>query len=96
MKNKKSFFIISIFFILFTSLGTVLVYLDITYSVEKSDIIKKQLFVSLTKMPDLALYSEDSFMRNRSLNGFGDIHSLSPSLLESSKASYAISLKKDL
>jgi hypothetical protein len=54
---------------------------------------KKNSFVKLTGLPDLAIASNDSFIRVRSLSDIFSIYSVDPTLREYSSATFSISDK---
>lgn len=55
---------------------------------------KKVLFVELTGLPDLALSSNSSYIRHRSLSLASDIYSLDGCLREYDKSTYSITNSK--
>lgn len=56
---------------------------------------KKNLFVSLSGLPDLAFASQSSYIRHRSLSDLFSIYKDDGSLREYERATYAISYKKE-
>lgn len=89
--NKKT----SSLFYIFSVLVAILIFQTIYLSSEKSMKIatkeKKILFVKLTGLPDLALSSQNSYIRHRSLSLTSDIYSLDGCLREYDKSTYSIS-----
>jgi len=87
--NRKSKFI----FIIFTSLISLfvieLVYLNQAKSIGKISIDKKVNFVRLTGLPDLAISTETTYIRHRSLADVFSIYPDDPSLREYSYASFS-------
>jgi hypothetical protein len=76
--------------------GTIaeLFYLQHAKSMSEEAREKKQLFVSLTSLPDLALSTEATFVRHRSLGDFFSIYKDDPSLREYFPSTFAISHAK--
>jgi len=88
--NKKS----KITLYLFSLLGLILIaqvlYLNGSKSMSADAKEKKVLFVGLTGLPDLALSSQSSYIRHRSLSMISDIYSLDGCLREYDSATYVI------
>ncbi len=87
--NKKSKY----FFITFISLSVILflevIYLQIFNTMNDSDLVQKNMFVKTVGLPDLAISTETSYIRHRSLSDIFSIYSVDGSLREYSKSSYA-------
>ena len=86
--NKKSKYILFIFVGLIFILSFELIYLNSFRSVSEEELIVKNSFVKITGLPDLALSTESSYIRHRSLSSIGDIYSEDGTLREFSKASF--------
>jgi len=72
--NLKSKRFIKFFMLLF-AIGVIeTLYIAQTQTLSMADIQLKQGFVSLTGLPDLAISSEASFVRHRSLSSIFDIY----------------------
>ena len=87
--NKKSKYILFIFVGLIFILSFELIYLNSFRSVSEEELIVKNSFVKITGLPDLALSTESSYIRHRSLSSIGDIYSEDGTLREFSKASFS-------
>jgi len=72
--NKKSKYFLIIFIGLAGLLLSELTILNMTKSSTKLEITHKNSFVSLTAMPDLAIYSDVSYIRHRSFASVGTIY----------------------
>ncbi len=87
--NKKSKYL----FITFISLSVILflevIYLQIFNTMNDSDLVQKNMFVKTVGLPDLAISTETSYIRHRSLSDIFSIYSVDGSLREYSKSSYA-------
>ncbi len=75
---KKSFFTLSLFGILTLLLGIELLYLEL----KPHNIEAKREFVQSVGLSDLALSTEASFIRHRSLSDFFSAYKDSPELLD--------------
>ncbi|MEA2098662.1 MAG: hypothetical protein U9P72_00870 [Campylobacterota bacterium] len=93
--NKKSRYLFYIFVTLLVSLSAELIYLSSTKMIDEKLLQKKQQFVALTKLPDLAISTEVSYIRHRSLVGVGAIYKDDGSLREYEPSSYVISHKEN-
>jgi len=92
--NKKSRYTFFIFLTLFLVLTLELFYVNFTNGVDKTSLEKKEQFVKLTTLPDLAIFSDTSYIRHRSLANVASIYKDDGSLREYSILSYAISDSK--
>ncbi len=92
--NKKSRYTFYLFFILFIFLGLELVYVNKTNMVGDDSLLKKNQFVSLSGLPDLAIGSDTPYIRHRSLANVASIYKDDGSLREYSILSYTISDSK--
>lgn len=88
--NKKTTALFYTFLGLTTFFVVQIVYLSSGESMTASMKEKKILFVSLTALPDLALSSESTYIRHRSLSTVSDIYSLDGSLREYDLSTYTI------
>ncbi len=89
--NKKSFFLFSFFSTLLVLLAIEIIYLQVAKSMSDEKAEKRVSFVKLSGLPDLALYSENHYVRHRSLSDMFSIYKDDGSLREYSTATYAIS-----
>ncbi|MDY0117436.1 MAG: hypothetical protein RBR59_07670 [Sulfurimonadaceae bacterium] len=67
-----------------------LFYVSFAKSTTKEAKSKKELFVSLTTLPDLALSNEATFIRHRSVSDFFSLFKDDPTLREYFPSSFAI------
>ena len=79
------------FLSLFTISGIEIVYLNLVKSVDKDALNKKLSFIELTKLPDLAISTEATYVRHRSLSTVGSIYKDDGSLREYFPSTYALS-----
>ncbi|MCX6076095.1 MAG: hypothetical protein NTW78_04320 [Campylobacterales bacterium] len=89
--NKKSFFLFSFFSTLLIFLAIEITYLQVAKSMSDEKVEKKISFVKLSGFPDLAFYSENHYIRHRSLSDTFSIYKDDGSLREYSMATYTIS-----
>lgn len=66
-------------------------YIGTTKMMSETQVEKKISFVQLSGLPDLAINSESSFVRHRSLSDLFSIYQEDGSLREHAMATYAIS-----
>ncbi len=92
--TKKSRVMFFLAFLIFSSTLIEVVYLDINKSMDEESLNKKRLFVELSGLPDLAIFSQNSFVRHRSLSDIFSIYSNDGTLREYSDATFAISHKE--
>lgn len=78
-KSKQLFIFLQLFTLLFV---VQIVYLISTQTASKKDIELKNNFVKLVSLPDLAISSESTFVRHRSLASHFDIYRDDNALLE--------------
>ena len=82
-------------FLLFASLLAFLavefLYIGTTKNMSDAQVEKKIIFVQLSGLPDLAISSESSFVRHRSLSDLFSIYQEDGSLREHALATYTIS-----
>ena len=88
-KKSKIVFIIFIFFISFLSVE--LLYVNSTKKMTEDTLNKKIEFIKLIQLPDLAISTEATYIRHRSLSGVGSIYKDDGSLREYFPSTYAIS-----
>ncbi len=88
--NKKSKLLLYIFSFLITTLIAQTLYLSSEKSMSSKAKEKKNIFVSLSGLPDLAFSSQSSYIRHRTLSLISDIYSLDGCLREYDKATYSI------
>jgi hypothetical protein len=72
--NKKSKIFITTLILLTIVVFIELIYLYQTQTIDNKNITKKQNFITLTGLPDLALANDASFVRHRSLSSIFDIY----------------------
>jgi len=93
MKNRTTILyrIITILIVSFISLFSLLKY---KYSLTQDDIYKKNRFIQLTNLPDLAIYSDTHFIRSRSLCSVSDIYQIDGTLREYQFGSFIYNIDK--
>lgn len=89
--NKKSKFVFLSFVSIFTLLVFELIYIDANISMSKDTKNSKSKFIEFVGLPDLAISTEASYVRHRSMSNVGDIYKDDGSLREYSVFTYAIS-----
>ncbi|HHH50752.1 MAG TPA: hypothetical protein ENK76_00025 [Campylobacterales bacterium] len=87
-KTHKLFYIFSIVILLFI---IEILYLYQTKSITPQQKIKKEQFVSLSGLPDLAIVTESFAIRHRTLSDLFSIYSDDPTLREYFPSSFAYS-----
>ncbi len=80
--TKKSKFTFYIFIFLIGLFTIEIAYLENKFSVSKESIEKKNSFVQLTTLPDIAISTEATFTRHRSLSNMFSIYKDDPTLRE--------------
>ena len=88
--NKKSKIVLYSFFGLLIALMMEIIYLSTANSMSAHAHQKKLSFVSLSGLPDLALFSETSYARHRSLSDFFSLYSDDASLREYAPSTFII------
>lgn len=68
--NKKSYFIIKLFLLLTLLFGVEVLYLYTTKTISQDAIAVKKEFVHMVGLSDLAISTEASYIRHRSLSDF--------------------------
>ena len=89
--NKKTIYLSYIFIVLFAFIGFEGIYLNIDKSMNKDIKDKKIAFVDLVALPDLAISTEATYVRHRSMNDVFSIYKDDPTLREYFPSTYAIS-----
>ena len=89
--NKKSKNLFFVFLTLFSFLGIELFYISSTKTMSKESLDKKREFIKLAGLPDLAISTEATYIRHRSLSKVGTIYKDDGSLREYFPSTYAIS-----
>ena len=82
LMNKKTNFLFIFTTLLLITLVVVVSTLDIYYSTSEKTIEKKNLFVKIIGLPDLAISTEARYIRHRSLSDINSIFSDGPEHLE--------------
>lgn len=90
-KVTKTFYITS-FLLCFVFLEVM--YLQVNKSMSKEIRGKKNRFVTLTGLPDLAISNESNFIRHRSTSDVFSIYSNDPTLREYSKTTFSTSQRE--
>lgn len=80
--NKKTRYLFFIFVISLLIIAFESIYLQINKALSKKDIEEKNLYVSISNMPDLAISNEAMYIRHRSLSDIFSIFKDSPELRE--------------
>ncbi len=89
--NKKSRYLFYIFLTLFVFFTAVVLYINSTKSMSADVLSKKLTFLKVSALPDLAIATEATYVRHRSLATIGDIYKDDGSLREYFPTTYAIS-----
>jgi hypothetical protein len=95
MFNKSYYFFIFLFFLLVIT-TIELFYISQTKTLSKEIINKKNLFIKVTSLPDLAISTEANYIRHRSISDIFSIYRDDGTLREYSPSSYTYSLSKGL
>lgn len=90
MLQKKAKKVVFSFTFLVLLLVFELVYLNTTKTISKDQLTLKKEFVSLTKLPDLAISTEATYIRHRSLTCVFDIYKDDGTLREYFPSSFVI------
>ncbi|MDD3441779.1 hypothetical protein [Sulfurimonas denitrificans] len=86
--NKKSIFLLNTLFFLLSLLSFEVVYLYKTKSLDGNSLAIKREFVTTLLLPDLAISTEASYIRHRSLSDFSSIYRDDASLREYFASTY--------
>lgn len=89
--NKKTPYMLFVFVGLFTIFGIQMTYLTSKKSMSEEMLNKKLDFVKLTGLPDLAISTEATYIRHRSLTNVFSIYKDDGSLREYFPSTFAIS-----
>ncbi len=89
--NKKSSYLFYIFVGLLSFFGVETLYLNNTKTMDSELLSKKLSFLEISGLPDLAISTEATYVRHRSLSTLGDIYKDDGSLREYFPSTYAIS-----
>jgi hypothetical protein len=93
---KKAKVIIFSFIFLVSFLLIEIFYLQVTKTASKDQIVLKKEFVGLTKLPDLAISTEATYIRHRSLSYVFDIYKDDGTIREYFPSSFVISAPQRL
>ena len=86
--------ILSILFIsIFTIFISLNIFLSFTNSISKESMEIKNQFTKIVQLPDLSFWTEDIYLRHRSLSDIFSIYHLDSSLSEYSLGTFAYSFK---
>ncbi|MCD4667552.1 MAG: hypothetical protein K8R44_03010 [Sulfurimonas sp.] len=89
--NKKSYYLSYIFLVLFTLIAIETLYLMSVKSMSSDLLKKKTAFVELVGLPDLAISTEATYVRHRSVSDMFSIYKDDGTLREYFPSTYAIS-----
>ena len=89
--NKKSNYLSYIFLVLFTLIAIETIYLVSVKSMSSDLLKKKNAFVELVGLPDLAISTEATYVRHRSVSDIFSIYKDDGTLREYFPSTYAIS-----
>ena len=92
--NKKTSYLFYSFIFLSIMIGSELIYLQTTKSIDEKIKIKKSSFVALIGLSDLAISTEATYIRHRSLSDIFSIYKDDPTLREYFPSTYTISHAK--
>ena len=76
MTQTKSITILILLFVSVVLLFCLIIYLNLTHTLTPQQQYTKNNFVSLTKLPDLAVGTKHLYIRTRSLDTISDIYSI--------------------
>ncbi len=89
--NKKSKYLFIIFATLFSVLSVEIIYISLSKTMSSEVLAKKLDFIALVQLPDLAISTEATYVRHRSLSDLGGIYKDDGTLREYFPSTYAIS-----
>jgi hypothetical protein len=89
--NSKSKYTLISFFCLILIFVIQIIYLQNTNQISKKTIADKNRFVAITNLTDLAFYSNDPYIRHRSLSNRADLFRYDNKLLPFSKGTFSYS-----
>ena len=93
---KKSYYFFIFLFLLSTVAIIQLMYIYQTKTLSQQIISKKNIFVKITSLPDLALSTEANYIRHRSISDIFSIYRDDGTLREYTPSTYTYSLSKEL
>ena len=89
--NKKSVYLSYVFVFLFSLIAVEGIYLSTNNIMSKNMREKKMAFVDLVALPDLAISTEATYVRHRTMSDMFSIYKDDPTLREYFPSTYAIS-----
>jgi len=89
--NRKSYLLFYIFWVIIALFGIEIFYLSQTKTITPSQKAKKNSFVELSGLPDLAIVTESFFVRHRTMSDMFSIYRDDPMLREYFPSSFAYS-----
>jgi hypothetical protein len=95
MFSKSRYFFIFLF-LLSTGITIQLIYINQTKTLSQNAIFKKNVFVKVTSLPDLALSTEANYIRHRSISDIFSIYRDDGTLREYSPSTYTYAPAKGL
>lgn len=93
---KKSYYFFSFLVFILTITIVQIIYIKETKSLMQKEIEKKNIFVKVTSLPDLALSTEANYIRHRSISDIFSIYRDDGALREYTPSTYTYSLSKGL
>jgi len=92
--NKKAVFLLCALLFFCITLSVEILYIKSKYSITNLSILHKNIFTAKIGLGDLAISTEATYIRHRTLGNIFDIYKDSPSLREYFVSTYAISDSK--
>jgi len=89
--NKKSIYTFNIFLALISILVMQSIYLSSTKSIDAQSLEKKISFVKMSGLPDLAISTDTTYVRHRSISDFFSIYRDDGSLREYAPSTFTLS-----
>ena len=89
--NKKSFYLLSLFTFMISVFCAEVVYLSTQKAMTQKVLEKKKAFVALAGLPDLAISTEATYVRHRTLSDLFSIYKDDGTLREYFPSTYAVS-----
>jgi len=89
--NRRTYRLFYIFLILLLLFGIEIIYLYQTKRITSQQRLKKELFVHISRLPDLAIVTESFAIRHRTVADLFSIYSDDPTLREYFPSSFAYS-----
>ena len=93
---KKSYYFFIFFIFVLSIFITQIIYISSTKTLTLDEITKKNLFVKVTSLPDLALSTEANYIRHRSISDIFSIYRDDGTLREYAPSTYIYSPSKVL